>query len=277
MTGRNPLSYVGTEAENPANVILADRDPNGDDKTIIGTIWINQINDTLYIITSVVNDVANWTLFGLAPTSIVGVENGGTGLATLTDGAVVVGNGTSDVSLVGPGTDGQLLIGDTGADPAFATLGVSNGLTATAGAGTLAVQITNWAQTTFTPALTPSGVAYDSITYTTQNGNHTRIGNMIILSAFVEINAVTVGSATGDLLITGLPVAAAATPLQVILACATSGIDLAASATGIFAKILATESQARPFTAHDNAAAAAITAASVANGDQIWIHGMYMV
>ena len=51
------------------------------------------------------------------------VDNGGTGRTTLTDGAILVGDGTNPVELVGPLTDGQLLIGDTaGVSPVAATL-----------------------------------------------------------------------------------------------------------------------------------------------------------
>lgn len=52
----------------------------------------------------------------------VTVAHGGTGLATLTAHAVQVGNGTSNVTQLPVGTNGQLLIGQTGADPAFTTV-----------------------------------------------------------------------------------------------------------------------------------------------------------
>ena len=57
------------------------------------------------------------------------VAGGGTGLATLTAHALVVGNGTSNVSLVGPGaTSGIPLIAQgVGSDPAFGTAVVAGG------------------------------------------------------------------------------------------------------------------------------------------------------
>jgi len=45
-----------------------------------------------------------------------------TNTGTLTNNAVVVGNGGVDVSTISVGTNGQLLLGATGADPAFATM-----------------------------------------------------------------------------------------------------------------------------------------------------------
>ena len=50
------------------------------------------------------------------------VIDGGTGLATLTAHYVLVGEGTGNVGLVAAGTNGQLLIGQTGLDPAFMTV-----------------------------------------------------------------------------------------------------------------------------------------------------------
>lgn len=65
------------------------------------------------------------------------VAHGGTGAISLTANGLLLGNGTSSISSVPVGTDGQLLIGSTGAAPAFATLTLSGGLTQTPGAGTL--------------------------------------------------------------------------------------------------------------------------------------------
>lgn len=69
----------------------------------------------------------------------VPVSDGGTGRSSLTDGAVLVGDGTNPVGLVGPLTDGQLLIGDTaGVDPVAASLTApAAGITITGGAGSI--------------------------------------------------------------------------------------------------------------------------------------------
>jgi hypothetical protein len=56
--------------------------------------------------------------------------------ATYTAHGALVGEGTGSIVAVGPGTNGQLMIGSTGADPVWATLGL-NGITATTGAGSL--------------------------------------------------------------------------------------------------------------------------------------------
>jgi hypothetical protein len=74
----------------------------------------------------------------LGSTDVIDVANGGTGASTLTDHGVLVGSGTGAITPLAVGTDGQVLLGSTGADPVFATL-TSTGatITFTPGAGTL--------------------------------------------------------------------------------------------------------------------------------------------
>jgi len=68
------------------------------------------------------------------------VDNGGTGRTSLTDGAILVGDGTNAVEQIGPLTDGQLLIGDTaGVSPAAATLTAGAGVSIVNGAGSITI------------------------------------------------------------------------------------------------------------------------------------------
>ena len=55
-------------------------------------------------------------------TGTLAVGNGGTGAVTLTTRGVLIGNGTSAVSATAAGITGQVLVGNTGADPSWATL-----------------------------------------------------------------------------------------------------------------------------------------------------------
>jgi hypothetical protein len=89
--------------------------------------------------------------------SPVTVDNGGTGLASLTDGAVMVGDGTNAVELVGPLTDGQLLIGDTaGVSPVASTLTAGSGVSIVNAAGSITISATGggftWNEETGTSA-----------------------------------------------------------------------------------------------------------------------------
>tara|TARA_R110002050_G_scaffold157747_1_gene286399 strand:+ start:1213 stop:3126 length:1914 start_codon:yes stop_codon:yes gene_type:complete len=67
------------------------------------------------------------------------VTEGGTGRTTLPENQVLIGSGTAGVSNVGALTNGQLIIGSTGAAPSTATLGTTLGLEIDAGAGTLSI------------------------------------------------------------------------------------------------------------------------------------------
>jgi len=71
----------------------------------------------------------------------IGVDDGGTGAATLTDHGVLVGSGTGALTALAVGTNGQVAVGSTGADPVFATIGSTDGsITVTGGAGTLVLE-----------------------------------------------------------------------------------------------------------------------------------------
>jgi hypothetical protein len=67
----------------------------------------------------------------------LGVANGGTGLTIPTAGSLMIGQGAgAALKIIGVGTDGQLVIGSTGADPILATLASAGGtvtITNTAG------------------------------------------------------------------------------------------------------------------------------------------------
>ena len=70
------------------------------------------------------------------------VGSGGTGASTLTDGGVLVGSGTGAVTALGQATDGQLVVGSTGADPVLATLTGGANITVTNTAGGISIAAT---------------------------------------------------------------------------------------------------------------------------------------
>lgn len=74
-----------------------------------------------------------------AITGTLAVADGGTGATTLTDHGVLVGSGTDAVTPLAVGTNGQVLVGSTGADPVFATITDGEGIDTTLGAGTLTI------------------------------------------------------------------------------------------------------------------------------------------
>lgn len=76
----------------------------------------------------------------------ISVENGGTGLDILTDGGILVGQGTADVLPIVL-DDGELLIGSTGNDPVAATLTAGFGISITNAPGSITIAATGMAPT----------------------------------------------------------------------------------------------------------------------------------
>jgi len=73
------------------------------------------------------------------------VAVGGTGATTLTNHGILLGSGTDAITPTAVMTNGQILVGSSGADPAPYTLNADTGLTATVGAGTLELDLdTGW-------------------------------------------------------------------------------------------------------------------------------------
>ncbi len=104
------------------------------------------------------------------------VANGGTGATTLTDGGVLLGSGTGAITALAQATDGQLVIGSTGADPVLATLASSGG----------SITITNSAGGINLEGFASFAVAGDS------GGNRTIVsGDVLTLTGGTAISSVT--------------------------------------------------------------------------------------
>ena len=86
-------------------------------------------------------DINSAGLFDLKSLNLqvpLSVPSGGTGLATITDGGIMLGSGTGAVTPLGQATNGQLPIGNTGADPVLNTLAsADSSVTITNGSGTI--------------------------------------------------------------------------------------------------------------------------------------------
>ena len=90
------------------------------------------------------------------PTAPLDVPSGGTGVNTITDGALIVGSGVGAVTDLGVMVDGDLVIGSTGVDPVITQLTAGAGIAIASGAGTITI------------AATGSGLAYVEVTAATQ-------------------------------------------------------------------------------------------------------------
>lgn len=157
------------------------------------------------------NNAINSPLLGNLP-GAVPIASGGTGSTSIAAGLVLsngsvlsttgsltthgllVGAGTSAPGALSVGTNGQLVIGSTGADPVFASLGtdVGSGLTATTGAGSLALALNLTAGTgiTLTPSLVDTSIEVSATpvaeTYTVVSGTSQ---TMAVGAAYLAVNA----------------------------------------------------------------------------------------
>lgn len=127
------------------------------------------------------------------------VANGGTGRATLTNHGVLVGAGTSAITQLAVGGNSTVLQGSSGADPAFTATPTLTSITL--GSGTA---LSTYQQNTWTPALAFGG-ATTGLSYTTQAGQYTQIGNIVYFQFVINLSSKV--SATGNATITGWPVA----------------------------------------------------------------------
>jgi hypothetical protein len=91
---------------------------------------------------------------------------------------------------------------------------MSNGkgidFSATPGTGTSEL-LADYEEGTWTPAYGTSGIPFDAITHTQQHGFYRKIGNLVVVNFFLRTSSVTVGSATGQITVTGLPYVPAST------------------------------------------------------------------
>lgn len=91
-------------------------------------------------------------------------------------------------------------------------------------------QLLNWCEEgTWTPAYEPATNSFTSISYGFRSGKYFRIGNMVYVTWRMRTSALTVGTASGAVNITGLPFTNSATQLYFALGI---GVDFAVNDPG---------------------------------------------
>lgn len=175
--GQAPLGYLNPNFTKEAIVVRQTRAPTANDiPRDPNTFWHDDTNGNLYFFNAAPAGVAEWIVVGTDFDIPLDVSDGGTGLTTFTANAIVIGDGTNPLDTVGPLTDGQLLIGDTGGDPVAAALTAGTAISATTGAGSLQLDVDvstdaeAQAESIDTDVLTPGNLAAvrdaTNITYT---------------------------------------------------------------------------------------------------------------
>jgi hypothetical protein len=148
-TGLNPLGYMGVEATTPAQLIQIGQNPTAQQNEFnIGTTWINDEVDRIWILTNLNGGTATWTEVGFSPNLTVNCDAGSaveTGNAiSIVGSSVLTTTGAADTVTIGltAETDGQLIIGSTAGDPAWGNLASAGGtITVTDGANTINLEV----------------------------------------------------------------------------------------------------------------------------------------
>lgn len=169
-TANNPLPIKSTRVPTTSDILAPGGEPYN-----VGRLWVDTVTQAIYSYAG----SGNWTLVGsgasggvlsvtgddsvvVLPTSGGNINLNGTANqilttsstngetfsligpytpATYTAHGVLLGEGTSSIVATTAGSNGQVLLGSTGADPAFGTLTTSTGVGFTTGAHALAINV----------------------------------------------------------------------------------------------------------------------------------------
>jgi hypothetical protein len=126
---------------------------------------------------------------------------------------------------VAPGTQnmklwGEATIGNSGIQNhtvygnlvmASAGKGIDFSATTQPAAGMTSELLADYEEGTWTPAYGTTGTGFDAITYNAVTaGSYVKVGNVVFIQGYIMTSSFTAGSASGNLVLTGLPYAAAA-------------------------------------------------------------------
>ena len=110
-------------------------------------------------------------------------------------------NAITPSTSTGTDRDNAIDLGASGA--AYKDLYLGGGLLV-GGTGS-ANKLDDYEEGTWTPTYVAGGTNFTSVTYESQVGKYTKIGDTVILTVKISTNAITKGSASGDVYISGLP------------------------------------------------------------------------
>lgn len=150
--------------------------------------------------------------------------------------------GTEELPIVQSGVTRKVSVANLTAGRAISTtqLTVSTGsvvigtsgqgvdFSATPGTGTSEL-LADYEEGTWTPAYTPATGSFTSISYGFRSGQYFKIGNMVYVSWRMRTSALSVGSASGSVLVTGLPFNAGSISVELALGI---GVDFAVNNAG---------------------------------------------
>jgi hypothetical protein len=185
----------------------------GDVIAFNGVVWqrieggadLNGVNLLVSGTTTLSGLTASTALALDASKDVISVTNTGTGNNVLgTSPTIATPTLTGDVQM----STGNLVVGTAGKGIDFSANSHTAGMTS---------ELLDWYEEgTWTPIFSTTGTNYTSVTYITQTGRYTRIGDVVYIRGSLYTSAATIGSASGDILIGGFPFTIGATGLATI-------------------------------------------------------------
>lgn len=145
---QSPLSYEGVRPESSILIFSQDRAPTvNDTKFLLGTEWINTINDETWILVDLSRGIATWRVLS-SPTAFPAIFTCDTGTAIPTSGVLdfvgdatitTIGTANTVTINVAQGFDGQILIGSDTGSMALANIVEGPGVTINNGANSISI------------------------------------------------------------------------------------------------------------------------------------------
>lgn len=146
-----------------------------------GTVTLGGVSGTLAVANGGTGATTqSAALANLLGSSVIGVANGGTGAASLAAHGVIVGEGAAAFTSIGPGTNGQMLLGVTSADPYWGNNpAISGGTVDNSPIGNTTASSGKFTTLNATGLITPSATAGIKGTATNDNANAGSVGEYV--------------------------------------------------------------------------------------------------
>lgn len=201
------MSFAGKTILNGGTVTTIDINGGTIDGTAIGGVGAST-----GVFTTLTATTGNLTSANIDGGTIDGTVIGGSSAAAGTFTSVAA----TTVNLDGGTIDGTVIGGVSAVAGSFTTANVSTLLNLTAGQIAFpATQVPSanvntlddYEEGTWTPTVTFNTPGTLSVTYTTQSGRYTKVGNMVTVTCYLQCATFTPGTASGNFLIQGIPFA----------------------------------------------------------------------
>lgn len=141
--------------------------------------------------------------------------------------------------------------------------------------GTGADTMSTYTEDTYSPVITCAAGTITTLTYTTQTGQYTQIGNVVFYKATIVVDTFTIGTGSGDLRVS-LPLTAPnASYAQVPGAVTLSGLNLQANTCNVTFRPVQNTAYGILRETQDDGALVTTAIGALASGDTVSVAGFY--